>query len=71
MNVHPTALIDASAKVAASCTIGPYCVIGADVSLGENCRLAAHVTIEGPTRIGSDNAFFPFCAVGMAPQDVT
>ena len=71
MNIHPTALIDARAKVAASCMIGPYCVIGADVSLGENCRLAAHVTIEGPTRIGADNALFPFCAIGMAPQDVT
>jgi len=71
MNVHPTALIDPLAKVAASCTIGAYCVIGADVELGEGCRLASHVVIEGPTKIGSDNVFFPFCAIGMAPQDVT
>ena len=71
MNVHPTALIEAGAKVAASCTVGPYCVIGADVSVGENCRLVSHVTIEGPTKIGANNTFFPFCAIGMAPQDVT
>jgi UDP-N-acetylglucosamine acyltransferase len=71
MNVHPTAIIDPSAKVAASCTVGPYCVIGGDVELGENCRLISHVAIEGPTKIGSDNSFFPFCAIGMAPQDVT
>ena len=71
MNVHPTALIDARAKVPASCKIGPYCVIGADVELGEGCRLASHVAIEGPTKIGADNVFFPFCAIGMAPQDVT
>jgi UDP-N-acetylglucosamine acyltransferase len=71
MNIHPTAIIDAGAKVAASCTIGAYCVIGAEVELGEGCRLASHVAIEGPTRIGSDNLFFPFCAIGMAPQDVT
>jgi UDP-N-acetylglucosamine acyltransferase len=69
--VHPTALIEAGAKVAASCTVGPYCVIGADVSVGENCRLVSHVTIEGPTKIGANNTFFPFCAIGMAPQDVT
>src|SRR6476620_4137454 len=71
MNLHPTAIIDPSAKVPASCTVGPYCVIGADVELGENCRLLSHVAIEGPTKIGADNAFFPFCAIGMAPQDVT
>ena len=70
-NVHSTAIIDPSAKIPASCKIGPYCVIGADVELGENCRLASHVTIDGPTKIGCENVFFPFCAIGMAPQDVT
>jgi UDP-N-acetylglucosamine acyltransferase len=29
------------------------------------------VAIEGPTKIGADNAFFPFCSIGMAPQDST
>jgi UDP-N-acetylglucosamine acyltransferase len=71
MNVHPTAIIDARAKVPSSCKIGPYCVIGANVELGENCRLVSHVAIDGPTKIGSDNSFFPFCAIGMDPQDVT
>jgi UDP-N-acetylglucosamine acyltransferase len=71
MNIHPTATVDPGAKVPGSCVIGAYCVIGADVELGEDCRLASHVAIEGPTKIGSDNAFFPFCAIGMAPQDVT
>src|SRR5437879_11594074 len=71
MNVHPTAIIDSRAKVPASCKIGPYCVIGADVELGEGCHLVSHVAIEGPTKIGADNGFFPFSAIGMAPQDVT
>jgi UDP-N-acetylglucosamine acyltransferase len=71
MNVHPTAIIDPGAKVPASCKVGPYCVIGAGVEMGEDCRLISHVSIEGPARIGSENAFFPFAAVGMAPQDVS
>ena len=71
MNRHPTAIIDPGAKVPASCKIGPYCVIGADVELGEDCRLVSHVAIEGPTKIGADNGFFPFSAIGMAPQDTT
>src|SRR6202049_3184779 len=69
--VHPTAIVDHRAKVHPSCKIGPYCVIGPEVELGEACRLVSHVTIEGPTKIGSDNGFFPFCSVGMAPQDIT
>src|SRR6202789_1924827 len=71
LNIHPTAVIDSRAKVPASCQVGPYCVIGPHVELGEDCRLVSHVAIEGPTKIGEDNAFFPFCAIGMAPQDVT
>jgi len=71
MNVHPTAIVDARAKVPASCQVGPYCVIGPEVELGERCRLVAHVAIAGPTKIGGNNAFFPFCAIGMDPQDVT
>ncbi|HEY3975524.1 MAG TPA: acyl-ACP--UDP-N-acetylglucosamine O-acyltransferase [Candidatus Sulfotelmatobacter sp.] len=70
-NVHATAIIDSRAKVPASCNVGPYCVIGAEVELGEGCRLVSHVTIEGPTKIGAGNSFFPFTAIGMAPQDVT
>jgi UDP-N-acetylglucosamine acyltransferase len=71
LSIHPTALIDPSAKVPASCQVGAYCVIGPGVELGENCRLLSHVAIEGPTKIGAHNSFFPFCAIGMAPQDVT
>ena len=70
-NIHPTAIIHSSARVPESCKIGPYCVIGADVELGEGCHLVSHVAIEGPTKIGADNGFFPFSAIGMAPQDVT
>jgi UDP-N-acetylglucosamine acyltransferase len=71
MSVHLTAIIDPGAKVHPSCEIGPYCVIGAGVELGERCRLLSHVAIDGPTRIGANNRFFPFCSIGMAPQDVS
>ncbi len=71
VGVHATAIVDARAKVHPSCKIGPYCVIGPEVELGEGCHLVSHVTIEGPTKIGSDNGFFPFCSIGMAPQDIT
>jgi UDP-N-acetylglucosamine acyltransferase len=71
MTVHPTAILDPGAKVDSSCQIGPYCVVGPGVELGERCRLVSHVVIEGPSKIGADNTFFPFSSVGTAPQDLT
>jgi UDP-N-acetylglucosamine acyltransferase len=71
MNVHPTAIIDPHAKIHPSCKIGPYCVIGSQVQLGEGCHLVSHVVMEGPSKIGADNGFFPFSSIGLAPQDMT
>jgi UDP-N-acetylglucosamine acyltransferase len=71
MSIHPTAIVDPKAKVHLSCKIGPYCVIGPDVELGEGCHLVSHVAMEGPTRIGADNGFFPFSSIGLAPQDLS
>jgi UDP-N-acetylglucosamine acyltransferase len=71
MNVHPSAVIDPAARIHPSCQVGPYCVIGPDVELGEQCRLISHVALEGPTKIGAHNRFYPFCSIGLAPQDVT
>src|SRR5215831_6644956 len=68
---HPTAVIDPSARVHPTCSVGPYCVLGPDVELGEECELISHVAIHGPAKIGSHNRFFPFCAIGGEPQDVT
>jgi UDP-N-acetylglucosamine acyltransferase len=71
MNIHPTAIVDPKATIHPSCKIGPYCVIGPDVEVGERCTLHSHVTIQGPTKIGSDNSFFPFSSIGSAPQDIS
>ena len=71
MSIHPTAVIDPNSKIHPSCKIGPYCVIGPDVEIGEGCHLVSHVAIQGPTKIGVDNGFFPFASIGMAPQDIS
>src|SRR5271169_1610501 len=71
MITHPTAIVDPSAKIPASCSIGAYCVVAADVELGENCQLLSHVVLGGPTNMGSDNQISSFAVVGGDPQDVT
>lgn len=69
--IHPSSVIDPRAKVPESCSVGPFCTVGPEVELGENCELISHVVIQGPARIGANNRFFPFCAIGCEPQDVT
>ena len=70
MPVHPTAIVDPKAHIAETATVGPYCLIGADVEIGAGTRLMGHVYVEGPTRIGDGNVFFPYSSVGAAPQDL-
>jgi UDP-N-acetylglucosamine acyltransferase len=70
VSVHPSAVIAPGAQVPASCSIGPFCTIGPEVVLDENCALISHVVLDGRTRIGARNVFYPFCSVGVAPQDL-
>ncbi len=70
MSIHPTAIVSPGAVVPDSCTVGPFSTIGPEVVLGESCILISHVVLAGRTRIGARNVFHPFCAVGVAPQDL-
>lgn len=68
--IHPTAIVDPGAELAASVTVGPYAVIGAGVRVGEGTTIGSHVTIDGPTAIGRDNVIHAHAALGCAPQDM-
>jgi UDP-N-acetylglucosamine acyltransferase len=70
MPIHPTAIVDARARVAQSAEIGPYCIVGPEVEIGARTRLMANLYLEGPTWIGEDNVFFPYSTVGVASQDL-
>lgn len=69
MPIHPTAIVDPSARIDDSAEIGPYCIVGAEVEIGPRTRLMANLYIEGPTWIGEDNLFYPYSTVGLASQD--
>jgi UDP-N-acetylglucosamine acyltransferase len=70
MPIHPTAIVDPGARIAETANIGPFCVIGADVEIEPGTHLKAHVYVEGPASIGTDNTFYPYSTVGVAPQDL-
>jgi UDP-N-acetylglucosamine acyltransferase len=67
--IHPTAIVDAGAKIGADVSIGPYAVIGDEVEIGDGCRIGPHVVIHGPTRIGRNNHIHAHAVLGGDPQD--
>ncbi|WP_428424155.1 acyl-ACP--UDP-N-acetylglucosamine O-acyltransferase [Methylibium sp.] len=67
--IHPTAVVDPQAQLAADVQVGPYTVIGPHVRIGAGTSLGAHCVIEGHTTIGADNRIWQFCSIGAAPQD--
>lgn len=69
MTIHPTAIIEHGAKLAADVEVGAYSLIGPEVEIAAGTRIEPHVVIAGRTRIGKNNHIFPFCSLGGIPQD--
>jgi UDP-N-acetylglucosamine acyltransferase len=69
-SIHPTAIVAHGAELGPGVQIGPFCTIGPDVVIEAGARLVSHVVVEGHTRIGEDAVLYPFCTVGLAPQDM-
>ena len=67
--IHPTAIVDAAARIADGVEIGPYSVVGPDVEIGAGTRIGPHCVITGHTTLGSGNQIFQFASIGEAPQD--
>ena len=70
MTAHPTAVIEAGARLGAGVKIGPYCVVGAEVELGDGVELVSHAVVTGRTAVGARTRIFPFASIGHQPQDL-
>jgi UDP-N-acetylglucosamine acyltransferase len=68
--IHPTAIIDQTAELAADVHVGPYAIIGPDVVLGSGTRVGAHAVVQGPTVMGCDNRIGAHAMIGCDPQDL-
>ena len=67
--IHPTAIIEPGAMLAADISVGAYSLIGPRVELREGTQIGPHVVIEGRTRIGRNNRISQFASIGGPPQD--
>jgi UDP-N-acetylglucosamine acyltransferase len=68
-DIHPLALVDLSAQLDDSVSVGPFTTIGPNVKVASGTRIGSHCVIEGRTTIGRDNQIFQFNSLGAVPQD--
>jgi len=68
--VHPSAVVDPRAELAADVHVGPLCVVGPNVRLERGVRLESHVVVTGRTTVGEECRVFSFSCLGHRPQDM-
>jgi UDP-N-acetylglucosamine acyltransferase len=66
--LHPTAVVDPRAELAADVVVGPYAIVEPGVVLAEGCVLHAHAVVRGPATLGPRCVVHPFAVVGGEPQ---
>jgi UDP-N-acetylglucosamine acyltransferase len=68
--VHPLAVVDPKAKLAATVQVGPFCVVGPDVTLEDGVVLDSNVRVEGHTTLGAGVHVHAGAVLGGPPQDL-
>lgn len=66
--IHPTAIVDSSAKLATDVVIGPWCTVGPGVTLAQGVHLVSHVVVQQDTTVGERTVIHPFAVIGGDPQ---
>ncbi len=69
MDIHPSALIHADARLSPNIKIGPHVVIEADVEVGEGSLIEAGAILYSGSRIGKHCKIGPYAVVGGTPMD--
>lgn len=66
--IHPTAIVDASARLGEDVVIGPWSTVGPGVTLAAGVHLVSHVVIQQDTTVGERTIIHPFALIGGDPQ---
>ena len=67
--IHPTAIVDASAELAADVEIRAYSIVGPAVRIGAGCVIGPHAVVGARTTLGLRNRVFQFTSIGEVAQD--
>ena len=68
--IHPTAIVDKSAELAAGVEVGPWAMIGPKCVVGEGSVIAARATLEANVRLGKQVKVGIGTVLGGLPQDL-
>jgi UDP-N-acetylglucosamine acyltransferase len=68
--IHPTAVVDPTAKLADDVEIGAYAIVEQDAEIGPGSVIRPHAVIQRYTILGSGNYVDSFAVLGGDPQDL-
>ena len=68
--IHPTAVVDPSAKIGEGVIIGPNSIVEGSVEIGDSTRIDSQAKIGYGARIGKDCHIFHGAVVSEIPQDL-
>ncbi len=66
--MHPTALVDQSARLGRGVTVGPYTVIEAGAAVGDGTVIGAHSVLKSGVTMGEENYLSVGVVIGEEPQ---
>jgi UDP-N-acetylglucosamine acyltransferase len=69
-DIHPTALVDPRATLAAGVRVGAFAIVGPDVTLEAGVELGHHVILEGRVALGAGVKVGHGVVLGAIPQDL-
>ncbi len=68
--IHPAALVDPAADLAADVEIGPFAIVEGGTALGSGCRVEAHGQVLRGVRMGRNNLVGRAAIIGGDPQSL-
>jgi len=68
--IHPTALVEDGASLAADVFVGPYAVVGPLAKIGAGCRILAHAQIVNDVELGENCLVGRGAVLGDDPQSL-
>lgn len=68
--IHPTAIVHASARVGSDVSVGPYSIVEEHVQIGEGCRIGSHVTLGAHLQLGPRCDVYNYACLGTPSQDL-
>jgi UDP-N-acetylglucosamine acyltransferase len=68
--IHPTAIVDPSAKIADDVQIGAFCIVESHTHIGAGCVLESGAQVLRFTTLGERNRIGKYALIGGVPMDL-